>query len=318
VSCISLGSYCAVAAALNHLKLRSAAFPFDWNRTTMEGVIHFLETGFSDFLNFLSVKDFPGGKQTGGKAYCGAHHSVWHEDLATEDGTLKYERRITRFYQNTAQKLLFIRAMNSSTELMSSQALLRVLQGLFPQSQVYLLLIAVCQPSTQSMVVEGTSGRLLVHCTPQWSVDGLLYTAPIRAAYEHAAQAMNDEVAAKYGSQPMHEVLQCVQPYFGGRPQQVPFSPQMLYMPQVSLPIVVAAPHVGPVLPLLSVPTTVVSAMSPVTCARPLVATSREQGDLVRRSSPCRARAPPAQQNWVKFVSMPRAPLVHRVVGPSL
>mmetsp|Transcript_74309 Transcript_74309/g.208612 ORF Transcript_74309/g.208612 Transcript_74309/m.208612 type:complete len:127 (+) Transcript_74309:2-382(+) len=52
----------------------------------------------------------------------------------------------------------------------------------------------------------------------------------------------------------MHEVLQLVQPYFGGLPQQVPFTPQLLYAPQCPFPWLVAAPHVGPVAPLPAVP----------------------------------------------------------------
>eukprot|EP00428_Durinskia_dybowskii_P003939 CAMPEP_0170286936 /NCGR_PEP_ID=MMETSP0116_2-20130129/43521_1 /TAXON_ID=400756 /ORGANISM="Durinskia baltica, Strain CSIRO CS-38" /LENGTH=231 /DNA_ID=CAMNT_0010538345 /DNA_START=85 /DNA_END=776 /DNA_ORIENTATION=- len=187
VSCVSLGSYCAVASALNLLKLRAAAYPFDWNRTSLEGVIHFLENRFADFLQFLSVKDFEGGKDTGGKAYCGAYHSIWHENLATEDGTEKYRRRIDRFYENAAPRILFIRCMNSSSELSSAYSLLSVLQKLFNGSQVYVLLIAACQPAWQSFAVDGTGGRLLIHCTPQWSIDGMLYTDPIRAAYTHAA-----------------------------------------------------------------------------------------------------------------------------------
>mmetsp|Transcript_20202 Transcript_20202/g.57795 ORF Transcript_20202/g.57795 Transcript_20202/m.57795 type:complete len:424 (+) Transcript_20202:86-1357(+) len=242
VSCVSLGSYCAVAAALNHLKLRTAAYPFDWNRTTLEGVIHFLENRFSDFLSFLSVKDFPGGKHTGGKAYCGVHHSVWHEDLATEEGNEKYRRRISRFYENVAPRILFIRCMNASSELGNAHTLLAVLQRLFAGSQVYVLLIAVCQQTTQSFLMEGTAGRLLVHCTPQWSVDGTLYTGPIRAAYTHAAassQMLGLDVPEPraadgrpfFAPKSFADVMQAVHPYFGGMPQQVPFSPQPLYIP---------------------------------------------------------------------------------------
>lgn len=227
VSCVSLGSYCAVASALNHLKLRTAAYPFDWNRTTIEGVIHFLSTRFADFLHFWSVKDFEGGLDTGGKAYCGAHHSIWHENLASGDGTSKYERRIARFYENGAPKMLFVRSLNSSAELGSAATLLRVLQGLFPKSHVYLLVIVCCQPAARSFAAQGTNGRLLVHCTPQWSLDGLLYVPPIRAAYERAA-TLAGEGGAGYEVRPLHEILWFAQPYWGGHPQQVPFSPQLL------------------------------------------------------------------------------------------
>jgi len=248
VSCVSLGSYCAVAACLNHLKLRTAAYPFDWNRTTIEGVIHFLQTGFVDFLSFLSVKDFPGGKNTGGKAYCGAHHSVWHEDLAAEDGTAKYRRRISRFFQNAAPRKLFIRCLNASVELSNAAALLQVLQRLFPGSKVHLLLIVVCQSEAKSFIVDGTEGQLLVHLTPHWSGDGILYADAVRAAYAHAGTvgAGGDEPADgafHFATRSLEEVLRCVQPYFGGPPQQVPFMPQLLYIPrQIVSPVVVGPP----------------------------------------------------------------------------
>lgn len=183
VSCVSLGCWCAVAACLSHLKLRDAAYPFDWNRTTMQGVIHFLQTGFADFLRFWLVKPFPGSIASGEKAFCGAHHSVWHEDLSTLEGVTKYHRRISRFFGNRAQRLLFIRIVNTTTEVLDGKLLLTVLQGLFPKSDVFLLLIVDCQPLACAMVVAGTGGRLLAHCVAQWPQDVLVYQEAILFAY---------------------------------------------------------------------------------------------------------------------------------------
>mmetsp|Transcript_66164 Transcript_66164/g.115302 ORF Transcript_66164/g.115302 Transcript_66164/m.115302 type:complete len:434 (+) Transcript_66164:66-1367(+) len=193
VSCVSLGCWCGVAAALNHLKLRDAAFPFDWNRQSMKGILHFCSTNFADFLHLPEVKPFPESKSSGGKMWQGAHHSVWHEDLSVADGIEKYARRIGRFLQNPARTLLFIRALNSNTEVVEGENLLRVLSALFPKSRVYLLLIADCQLEARRFAVDSTDGRLLVHCidhsklgTVEYGGTYPVYHEAIRLAYKHA------------------------------------------------------------------------------------------------------------------------------------
>jgi len=232
LSCVSLGCSCAVAACLSHLKLRDAAYPFDWNRTTIEGVIHFLRTGFADFLQFLYSQAFPGGKATGGTSYHGAHHSIWHEDMATHDGTEKYQRRISRFFLNAASRLLFIRVLNAHTEVANALQLLQILQVLFARSEVFLLLIVVCQPAVGSFVVDGTRGRLLVHCIAQWPHDVLVYQDAILFGHRQASAAdlwpLDPSVRL---TRSCEEILAFLLPFFGGPPQQVPFNPQPICVP---------------------------------------------------------------------------------------
>jgi hypothetical protein len=45
---ISLGGWCGPALILGKLGLRTEAYPFDFSRVTMDGVIHFLQYGFED------------------------------------------------------------------------------------------------------------------------------------------------------------------------------------------------------------------------------------------------------------------------------
>eukprot|EP00418_Pyrodinium_bahamense_P084032 CAMPEP_0179059000 /NCGR_PEP_ID=MMETSP0796-20121207/25134_1 /TAXON_ID=73915 /ORGANISM="Pyrodinium bahamense, Strain pbaha01" /LENGTH=426 /DNA_ID=CAMNT_0020755757 /DNA_START=105 /DNA_END=1383 /DNA_ORIENTATION=- len=229
VSCVSLGCSCAVAACLSYLKLRDAAYPFDWNRTTIEGVIHFLRTGFADFLQFAWVQAFPGGKATGGNSYHGAHHSIWHEDMGTADGPSKYQRRIRRFFHNTASRLLFIRILNSSTELANARHLLQILQVLFSRSEVYLLLIVVCQLAVRSFVVDGTRGRLLVHWIVQWPHDVLVYKDAILFGHRQASAAEGHlpDPSVRI-ARSCEDMLSLLIPFFGGPPQQVPFCPRPL------------------------------------------------------------------------------------------
>lgn len=233
VSCISLGCWCGVASCLNSLSLRDTAYPFDWNRTTMYGIIHFLRTGFSDFLHFTAVKPFPESKSSKGQAFLGAHHSIWHEDCSSQeaDGTEKYHRRINRLLQNPAPRLLFIRALNSDTEVNDGEELLAVLRSLFPKSQVYLLLIADCQLAAKSYLIEGTDGGLIVATVDrrQWptgyahEVDA--YKEAINMAYHHALADGELSYPYFFSARSCYEVHNELVPFFGGPPNEVPFSP---------------------------------------------------------------------------------------------
>lgn len=47
---ISLGWACVTAASMGKYGLRDGAYPFDWVRSQLNGVLHFLENDFEDFL----------------------------------------------------------------------------------------------------------------------------------------------------------------------------------------------------------------------------------------------------------------------------
>lgn len=243
VSCVSLGSHCGVAACLNSLELRHAAFPFDWNRTSMQGIVHFFQTGFADFLTFSAVRSFPESKSSGGKMFSGSHHSVWHEDCSTVDGIEKYERRICRLLQNTAGRILFVRCMNTNIDVTRGEELLSVLSRLFPGSSVYLLLIADCQPFEQTFFVEGTEDRLLVHCVNRSRLGTLdygfgfpVYRDVIAFAYKCASGIEDAEACCKIGRvRSCGHMFSLLAPFFSGDPTEVPwtpsFSPAPCYLP---------------------------------------------------------------------------------------
>jgi len=242
VSCISLGCWCGIAACLNALKLRDAAFPFDWNRTTMQGIIHFLDTSFVDFLQFSTVKAFPESKNSGGKMFSGVHHSVWHEDCSTAEHTEKYHRRISRLLQNTATKLLFIRCLNANTEVIEGEHLLSVLRCLYPQSEVCLLLIVDCQPAAKSFVVEGTNDQLLVYCIELSKLGTVAYAGGCPVYNDAIAFAYNHLIGA-YTREAYHEVNRVrscsemfflLTPFFCGPADQVPYL--ATYLPAPVLP----------------------------------------------------------------------------------
>lgn len=120
--CVSLGYNCFPALNFDHNNIRDLAFPFDWNLTSLHGIIKIIENDFSDFLNpayidrrqgMFNIKydmsfahDLPGIKQTDGSVIEVPNHLDYIPELQ-----IKYERRIKRFYNvcNLADKVYFFR-----------------------------------------------------------------------------------------------------------------------------------------------------------------------------------------------------------------
>lgn len=208
----------------------------------MQGIIHFLDTSFVDFLQFSTVKAFPESKNSGGKMFSGVHHSVWHEDCSTAEHAEKYQRRISRLLQNTATKLLFIRCLNANTEVIEGEQLLSVLRCLYPQSEVCLLLIADCQPAARCFVVEGTNDQLLVYSTELSKLGTVAYAGGCPVYNDAIVFAYNHLIGARTmdAYREVNRVRSCTEmfllltPFFCGPADQVPYL--ATYMPAPILP----------------------------------------------------------------------------------
>ncbi|CAE8703090.1 unnamed protein product, partial [Polarella glacialis] len=53
---ISLGCYSTICQAFKLLKVRQRAYPFDWVRSSMEGIMHCFNTDFEDFLTYTASR----------------------------------------------------------------------------------------------------------------------------------------------------------------------------------------------------------------------------------------------------------------------
>merc|ERR1712187_226247 len=109
---MSLGGWCGVSLTLEKMGLRRAAYPFDYVRAPLDGVLRCLETDFEDFLSFTESKV----QTRGPKFYYGASWggSFYHHDIESEDTQKMFSRRIQRFLgkrgdQNRPSRV-FIRA----------------------------------------------------------------------------------------------------------------------------------------------------------------------------------------------------------------
>lgn len=155
---VSLGSYCAVARALQALEIKKFSYPFDWARSSMDGVIHCFDNQFADFLTHSSFKDHgTSGKCFGNSAWGG---SFWHHDPSNAKTQKDFERRIDRLYGRGEVDALaprvFVRALNSTQEMGSAVRLLETLRRALPGSQVYLLLLVDNQAREGPVRLQGS------------------------------------------------------------------------------------------------------------------------------------------------------------------
>ena len=134
---LSLGWGCTVALMLQKHNLRYLSYPFDWNRTSFNGLCALLEDNFLDFLNPAYLH--PADQNTfiyNSKYAVGFYHDFTNErnsqgiDIvianwlgAIEPITTKYQRRIKRFFRalNSGHTVYFFRT-NSDWPYRSSAA----------------------------------------------------------------------------------------------------------------------------------------------------------------------------------------------------
>jgi|Transcript_55067 hypothetical protein len=162
---ISVGCYCGVALTLESMGLRKAAYPFDWVRAPIEGILECLETEFEDFLSFERIQPGQGGQKFFFDTSWGG--SFWHHDIEDEGARETFARRIDRFLgidrQDDSNSRFFIHVANSVEELSSTPALLSALQELTPATPVFLLVIIDLQKRDCLMRAQNESPNLLFY-----------------------------------------------------------------------------------------------------------------------------------------------------------
>lgn len=161
--CISLGETCTVAAILQSLGLRNAAYPFDWVISPYIPLCNVLQNNFDDFLHssflyprddnrgvinkygFTFVHDFPTIYYSGNLATEDTvGENVLHPEWITFLPVIqkKYDRRIQRLHNacNDNKKIYFIRhgGINSQQEACN---LRDILKELYPQTDFTLVIV---------------------------------------------------------------------------------------------------------------------------------------------------------------------------------
>jgi len=125
---VSLGSFCSMKSSIQKLGLGDLHMPFDWIRSSSEGVRHFVQSDFQGFFSVANKCELPGMT-----VYRSQHHSFWHDDVTQREIREKMQRRIDRFLalRDDPRDLLFLRSCASSGELLEAEALHAALEARF-------------------------------------------------------------------------------------------------------------------------------------------------------------------------------------------
>lgn len=150
VQVVSLGSYCGTKLTLRRLGFGEAHMPFDWMRTTVRGLIHWLRHDFSGFMDWTARMEVIQQEQRM-TVFRSPVSSFWHDDLDNDADREKLRRRVQRFLdlvKDPRQALLFVRSVAGTHEVADSENLLQALQERFQVNgrKVYLLVILEDQP----------------------------------------------------------------------------------------------------------------------------------------------------------------------------
>lgn len=172
VQLVSLGSLCALKLSFKELGRESETLPFDWIRTRIEGLLHFIRNDFAGYYDYTSIKT--ASLLT---VYSARYHSFWH-DVPHEPGMReRYNRRMKRFQAIDASKgpVLFARAVACTDELVYVEELLEELLECHGQ-HAYLLIILDWQTQLSGLAtVEGLPNLVVYFHSTQ---DRLPSTAP--------------------------------------------------------------------------------------------------------------------------------------------
>eukprot|EP00929_Paragymnodinium_shiwhaense_P113841 TRINITY_DN82137_c0_g1_i1.p1 TRINITY_DN82137_c0_g1~~TRINITY_DN82137_c0_g1_i1.p1 ORF type:complete len:520 (-),score=126.67 TRINITY_DN82137_c0_g1_i1:315-1874(-) len=183
IQLVSLGSYCAPKMSFKKIGHGAATLPFDWMRTTMKGLLHFLRNDFEGFFDFISKVPVPPSTMV---AYRHTDHSFWHDDPTDPNMRERYTRRFERFKAIDASKepVLFVRSVAYTGELAQAEELLAELKSRFGECACLALLVDRQETVQGPITVEGASDLLLYFIPRRMADDPAPYSEPVVRALD--------------------------------------------------------------------------------------------------------------------------------------
>jgi len=174
VRLVSLGCTCGPKLSFQKLGRGAETLPFDWVRSRMEGLLHFMRADFEGFFDYTTRDANTAGHMV---MYRSRHHSFWHDDPRDSGMRERYMRRIKRFQSIDARSspVLFVRAVNSTSELALVEEFLAELMARFGQNAMLLLILDFQQGAEGPAWVRGLN-NLMVYFHP--SKDRVPASAP--------------------------------------------------------------------------------------------------------------------------------------------
>ncbi|CAK0888409.1 unnamed protein product, partial [Prorocentrum cordatum] len=145
----------------------AATLPFDWIRTTVDGLLHYIRSDFSGFFDFVTKLPVPGCNRM--VMYRDRLHSFWHDDPEDPAMREKYARRIERFNQLDARvrPVLFVRSAAATEELLRAAELVEVLVARFGKEARLLLILNFQDATAGPAFVKGVPNLMVYYLTPE-------------------------------------------------------------------------------------------------------------------------------------------------------
>eukprot|EP00928_Gymnodinium_smaydae_P093450 TRINITY_DN7762_c0_g2_i2.p1 TRINITY_DN7762_c0_g2~~TRINITY_DN7762_c0_g2_i2.p1 ORF type:complete len:537 (+),score=88.32 TRINITY_DN7762_c0_g2_i2:70-1680(+) len=199
VEFISLGCFCAASNALQLMGLKRNTYPFDWVRSSIDGVIHCLDSHFEDFLTYSTYNVQGAYIVFGGTRWGG---SFWHHNLEFPVTRTDMARRALRLYGrgNVSPMMprLFVRVLNSSKEIDAAFRLYDALQRTLPETEeLFLLLMVDLQAGSGAARISGhPRGRnILVYCFSEQETVSVLGQAPNANSFQMTSEHYSKGIA---------------------------------------------------------------------------------------------------------------------------
>jgi len=187
VRLVSLGNTCGSKLSFQKLGRGAETLPFDWVRSRLEGLLHFMRNDFEGFFDFVTREPNTAGHMV---MYRSKHHSFWHDDPRDVGMRERYTRRIDRFksIDATGDPVLFVRAANSTDELALAEEFVAELMQRFGQNALLLLILDFQQEVNGPAMVKGLDNLLIYyHANADREPAAAPYMKPITAALQWAS-----------------------------------------------------------------------------------------------------------------------------------
>lgn len=217
VQLISLGSYCGPKLSFQKMGRGAATLPFDWIRTRMEGIIHFLRNDFEGFFDFVTQQRVP---DTGLMVmFRGYYHSFWHDDPSDPSMHDRYNRRIAwlgEMSSDLGTQLLFVRSNVSHEEVLQVPELMKLLRAKFGKSSRLLLILENQQKFVGPALVDEDDHVMLHYLSmdvhkKSHPDNAMPYARPVECALDWCAEKVTCRHFSTFA-----DAFQLADPYPGG------------------------------------------------------------------------------------------------------
>jgi uncharacterized C2H2 Zn-finger protein len=164
---VSLGYFCGVKFSMQRMGLGASHMPFDWIRSSIQGVKHFVQHGFDDFFSVTSQRKIEGEEI---HLYRSSRHCFFHDDITQPEVQEKLQRRTTRFLSvsEDTKDILFVRSCASTSDLLCVDELYAELLRKFGASGQRVLLLVIIDGHDVQLgpIVHDTNPSIIFYLQP--------------------------------------------------------------------------------------------------------------------------------------------------------